>query len=318
MMRRGVMQKYRILFVFVGICILLSVLTPVFLSVNNIINVIRQVSINGILAAGMTMVIISGGIDLSVGSVAAICGAIVAGTQLKLGLVPAMLLSVATGALLGLINGLVITKGKVAPFVATLGMTTVARGLTLIYTGGRPIYNLTDAFRVLGAGYVGPIPVPVLILALVIAVVHFVMSSTVFGREVYALGGNEEAARYSGINVERRRMLVYISMGLLSAVTGIVLTSRLGSADPTAGVGFETDAIAAVVIGGTSMSGGEGSVIGSLIGALIIGVMNNGLNLLNVSPYYQQIFKGLIVVLAVLMDSASRRKRQAAALKVGR
>ncbi|HOB41852.1 MAG TPA: ribose ABC transporter permease [Bacillota bacterium] len=317
-MRRGVMQKYRILFVFVGICILLSVLTPVFLSVNNIINVIRQVSINGILAAGMTMVIISGGIDLSVGSVAAICGAIVAGTQLKLGLAPAMLLSVATGALLGLINGLVITKGKVAPFVATLGMTTVARGLTLIYTGGRPIYNLTDAFRVLGAGYVGPIPVPVLILALVIAVVHFVMSSTVFGREVYALGGNEEAARYSGINVERRRMLVYISMGLLSAVTGIVLTSRLGSADPTAGVGFETDAIAAVVIGGTSMSGGEGSVIGSLIGALIIGVMNNGLNLLNVSPYYQQIFKGLIVVLAVLMDSASRRKRQAAALKVGR
>ena len=312
------MQKYRILFVFVGICILLSVLTPVFLSVNNIINVIRQVSINGILAAGMTMVIISGGIDLSVGSVAAICGAIVAGTQLKLGLVPAMLLSVATGALLGLINGLVITKGKVAPFVATLGMTTVARGLTLIYTGGRPIYNLTDAFRVLGAGYVGPIPVPVIILALVIAVVHFVMSSTVFGREVYALGGNEEAARYSGINVERRRMLVYISMGLLSAVTGIVLTSRLGSADPTAGVGFETDAIAAVVIGGTSMSGGEGSVIGSLIGALIIGVMNNGLNLLNVSPYYQQIFKGLIVVLAVLMDSASRRKRQAAALKVGR
>lgn len=317
-MRRGVMQKYRILFVFAGICILLSVLTPVFLSVNNIINVIRQVSINGILAAGMTMVIISGGIDLSVGSVAAICGAIVAGTQLKLGLAPAMLLSVATGALLGLINGLVITKGKVAPFVATLGMTTVARGLTLIYTGGRPIYNLTDAFRVLGAGYVGPIPVPVLILALVIAVVHFVMSSTVFGREVYALGGNEEAARYSGINVERRRMLVYISMGLLSAVTGIVLTSRLGSADPTAGVGFETDAIAAVVIGGTSMSGGEGSVIGSLIGALIIGVMNNGLNLLNVSPYYQQIFKGLIVVLAVLMDSASRRKRQAAALKVGR
>jgi ribose transport system permease protein len=312
------MQKYRILFVFVGICILLSVLTPVFLSVNNIINVIRQVSINGILAAGMTMVIISGGIDLSVGSVAAICGAIVAGTQLKLGLAPAMLLSVATGALLGLINGLVITKGKVAPFVATLGMTTVARGLTLIYTGGRPIYNLTDAFRVLGAGYVGPIPVPVIILALVIAVVHFVMSSTVFGREVYALGGNEEAARYSGINVERRRMLVYISMGLLSAVTGIVLTSRLGSADPTAGVGFETDAIAAVVIGGTSMSGGEGSVIGSLIGALIIGVMNNGLNLLNVSPYYQQIFKGLIVVLAVLMDSASRRKRQAAALKVGR
>jgi ribose transport system permease protein len=312
------MQKYRILFVFVGICILLSVLTPVFLSVNNIINVIRQVSINGILAAGMTMVIISGGIDLSVGSVAAICGAIVAGTQLKLGLAPAMLLSVATGALLGLINGLVITKGKVAPFVATLGMTTVARGLTLIYTGGRPIYNLTDAFRVLGAGYVGPIPVPVLILALVIAVVHFVMSSTVFGREVYALGGNEEAARYSGINVERRRMMVYISMGLLSAVTGIVLTSRLGSADPTAGVGFETDAIAAVVIGGTSMSGGEGSVIGSLIGALIIGVMNNGLNLLNVSPYYQQIFKGLIVVLAVLMDSASRRKRQAAALKVGR
>jgi ribose transport system permease protein len=312
------MQKYRILFVFVGICILLSVLTPVFLSVNNIINVIRQVSINGILAAGMTMVIISGGIDLSVGSVAAICGAIVAGTQLKLGLAPAMLLSVATGALLGLINGLVITKGKVAPFVATLGMTTVARGLTLIYTGGRPIYNLTDAFRVLGAGYVGPIPVPVIILALVIAVVHFVMSSTVFGREVYALGGNEEAARYSGINVERRRMMVYISMGLLSAVTGIVLTSRLGSADPTAGVGFETDAIAAVVIGGTSMSGGEGSVIGSLIGALIIGVMNNGLNLLNVSPYYQQIFKGLIVVLAVLMDSASRRKRQAAALKVGR
>lgn len=309
------MQKYRILFVFIGICILLSVLTPVFLTVNNIINVIRQVSINGILASGMTIVIISGGIDLSVGSVAAICGAIAAGTQLKLGLGPAILLSLAAGACLGLVNGLVITKGKVAPFVATLGMTTVARGLTLMYTGGRPIYGLTDAFRVFGAGYIGPIPVPVVILAITIAVVHFLMSSTVFGREVYALGGNEEAARYSGINVERRRALVYIVMGFLAAVTGVVLTSRLGSADPTAGVGFETDAIAAVVIGGTSMSGGEGSVIGSLIGSLIIGVMNNGLNLLNVSPYYQQIFKGLIVVLAVLMDATSRRKRQAAASK---
>jgi ribose/xylose/arabinose/galactoside ABC-type transport system permease subunit len=310
-MKKTFFQKYGILIIFLLLCLVLSFLSPVFLSIPNLINVVRQISINGILAIGMTLVILTGGIDLSVGSQVALTGAIVAGLQAHgQGAFLAVIVGLLLGAFLGCINGLIITKGGLPPFIVTLGMLTAARGLTLIYTGGRPIYDLSKAFNFIGAGYLGSIPIPVIILTLVLLVSHFVLKYTIFGREVYAVGGNPEASVYSGINKEKRLVQVYTIMGFLSGLTGIVLTSRLGSADPTAGVGFELDAITAVVIGGTSMFGGEGAVTGTLIGALIIGVINNGLNLLNVSSYYQQVVKGVIVVGAVLMDNYARKKQQ--------
>ena len=310
-MKKTFFQKYGILIIFLLLCLVLSFLSPVFLSIPNLINVVRQISINGILAIGMTLVILTGGIDLSVGSQVALTGAIVAGLQANgQGAFLAVIVGLLLGAFLGCVNGLIITKGGLPPFIVTLGMLTAARGLTLIYTGGRPIYDLSKAFNLIGAGYLGSIPIPVIILALVLLISHFVLKYTIFGREVYAVGGNPEASVYSGINKEKRLVQVYTIMGFLSGLTGIVLTSRLGSADPTAGVGFELDAITAVVIGGTSMFGGEGAVTGTLIGALIIGVINNGLNLLNVSSYYQQVVKGVIVVGAVLMDNYARKKQQ--------
>ena len=310
-MKKTFFQKYGILIIFLLLCLVLSFLSPVFLSIPNLINVVRQISINGILAIGMTLVILTGGIDLSVGSQVALTGAIVAGLQAHgQGAFLAVIVGLLLGAFLGCINGLIITKGGLPPFIVTLGMLTAARGLTLIYTGGRPIYDLSKAFNFIGAGYLGSIPIPVIILTLVLLVSHFVLKYTIFGREVYAVGGNPEASVYSGINKEKRLVQVYTIMGFLSGLTGIVLTSRLGSADPTAGVGFELDAITAVVIGGTSMFGGEGAVTGTLIGALIIWVINNGLNLLNVSSYYQQVVKGVIVVGAVLMDNYARKKQQ--------
>ena len=310
-MKKTFFQKYGILIIFLLLCLVLSFLSPVFLSIPNLINVVRQISINGIFAIGMTLVILTGGIDLSVGSQVALTGAIVAGLQAHgQGAFLAVIVGLLLGAFLGCINGLIITKGGLPPFIVTLGMLTAARGLTLIYTGGRPIYDLSKAFNFIGAGYLGSIPIPVIILTLVLLVSHFVLKYTIFGREVYAVGGNPEASVYSGINKEKRLVQVYTIMGFLSGLTGIVLTSRLGSADPTAGVGFELDAITAVVIGGTSMFGGEGAVTGTLIGALIIGVINNGLNLLNVSSYYQQVVKGVIVVGAVLMDNYARKKQQ--------
>ncbi len=310
-MEKSFLQKYGIVLVLLFICAVLSFLSPVFLTAPNLINVIRQISINGILAIGMTFIIITGGIDLSVGSQVALTGAVAAGL-LSSGssIVLAIVVGLAAGALIGFVNGMIITRGGVPPFIVTLGMLTAARGFTLIYTGGRPIYNLGSAFRFFGAGYVGSVPVPVIILGIILVVSHFMAKHTVFGREVYAVGGNPEAAVYSGVNKNKRLVQVYTLMGFLSAITGIVLTSRLGSADPTAGTGFELDAIAAVVIGGTSMFGGEGAVTGTMIGALIIGVINNGLNLLNVSSYYQQVIKGVIVVGAVLMDGYARNRQK--------
>ncbi|NLJ75299.1 MAG: ribose ABC transporter permease [Firmicutes bacterium] len=309
-MEKSFLQKYGILLVLLLICAVLSFLSPVFLTASNLINVIRQISINGILAIGMTFIILTGGIDLSVGSQVALTGAVTAGllsSGVNLGI--AVVAGLFIGGLIGFVNGTIITKGGVPPFIVTLGMLTAARGLTLIYTGGRPIYNLGTSFRFFGAGYMGGIPVPVIILGIILIVSHLTAKHTVFGREVYAVGGNPEAAVYSGVNKNKRLVQVYTLMGFLSAITGIVLTSRLGSADPTAGSGFELDAIAAVVIGGTSMFGGEGAISGTLVGALIIGVINNGLNLLNVSSYYQQVIKGVIVVGAVLMDGYARNKQ---------
>ena len=271
---------------------------------------LRQVSINALIAFGMTFVILTGGIDLSVGSILALTGAVTAGLMAS-GMDPilAMFLGLLLGAILGAINGVIIAKGKVAPFIATFATMTIYRGLTLVYTEGKPISGLGDsqAFQLLGKGYFFGIPVPVITMAIAFAVLYFILKKTTFGRRVYAVGGNEEASRLSGISVDRIKIYVYSLTGALAALSALILTSRLNSAQPTAGNMFELDAIAAVVLGGTSLTGGRGWIVGTVIGALIIGVLNNGLNLIGVSSFFQQVVKGAVILIAVLLD----RKKEA-------
>jgi ribose/xylose/arabinose/galactoside ABC-type transport system permease subunit len=285
------------------LCIVLAMLSDRFLTINNLLNVTRQVSINAIISAGMTLVILTGGIDLSVGSVLALTGSITAGMLYGgQAIFTAVLVGMAIGLALGIFNGLLITRGNIPPFIATLGTLTVARGLTLVYTEGRPITGMAETFRFLGGGYLGGIPVPVIIMALIFVTVYIILKKTRLGRYIYAIGGNEEAARLSGINTKQILISVYALSGVLAGFSGIIMASRLNSAQPTAGAGFELDAIAAVVLGGTSLSGGVGTIGGTLIGALIIGILDNGLNLLNVSSFYQQVAKGIVILLAVFLD----------------
>ncbi|WP_281250354.1 ABC transporter permease subunit [Virgibacillus siamensis] len=288
--------------------IVLSFLSDNFLTLDNIFNLLRQISINALIAFGMTFVILTAGIDLSVGSLLALGSALTAG-MLTSGMDPmlAVLLGLLIGLGLGAINGLIITKGKVAPFIATLATMTIFRGATLVYTDGRPITGLSDsfAFQMIGGGYVFGIPFPVILMVIIFLVLMFILQKTVFGRQVYAIGGNEEASILSGIKADRVKIWVYALTGMLSVLAGIILTSRLNSAQPTAGMMYELDAIAAVVIGGTSLMGGRGRIFGTLVGALIIGVIDNGLNLMNVSSFYQQIVKGGVILLAVLLDRKS-------------
>ncbi|MBX9347285.1 ABC transporter permease [Chromobacterium piscinae] len=288
----------------------LSVMSPDFLTVNNLLNVMRQVSINALIAFGMTLVILLGGIDLSVGSILALSSVLTA-TLLQAGVDPmlATLLGILAGAAMGLFNGLVISKGKVAPFIATLATMTILRGLALVFSNGSPITGFdSELFSMLGGGYIaGLVPVPVVWMLILFAGFWFLLKKTVFGRHLYATGGNEEAARLSGVKVDRVKLWVYTASGAMSAMAGVVLTSRLNSAQPTAGTGYELDAIAAVVLGGTSLSGGRGWIFGTLIGALLIGVLNNGLNLLGVSSFYQQVIKGAVILLAVLLDRSNKK-----------
>ncbi len=303
----NLLRRYGIVLAFVLLLIVLSFLSDSFLTLSNLLNVTRQVSINAILAAGMTFVILTGGIDLSVGSVLAVSGAMMAGL-LSTGkdLLVGIAGGITVGVLLGLMNGLVITKGKVQPFIATLAMLTIARGATLVYTDGRPITGLPDRFVWLGAGELLRVPMPIFIMGATFLISYVLLTQTVLGRYVYAIGGNEEAARLSGVNVTFYKTVVYVIGGLFSAISAVILTARLNSAQPTAGSGFELDAIAAVVLGGTTLAGGEGSIGGTLLGALIIGVLNNGLNLLNVSSFYQLVVKGIVILLAVLLDRRLR------------
>ncbi|API91599.1 ribose ABC transporter permease [Virgibacillus sp. 19R1-5] len=291
------------------ITIVLGVMSENFFTLNNIFNLLRQVSVNALIAFGMTFVILTAGIDLSVGSTLALGSALTAGL-LASGMDPflAVCIGLLIGLILGAVNGLIIAKGKVAPFIATLATMTIFRGATLVYTDGKPITGLSDsfAFEMIGKGYVFGIPFPVIVMIVVFFSLFFVLRSTVFGRQVYAIGGNEEASKLSGIRADRVKIGVYSLTGMLSVLAGIIITSRLDSAQPTAGAMYELDAIAAVVIGGTSLSGGRGRIFGTLIGALIIGVIDNGLNLLNVSSFYQQIVKGLVILLAVLLDRKSK------------
>lgn len=293
-----------ILLVFFLICIVLSFLSPVFFSVNNIMNIFRQTSIYGILAVGMTFVILTGGIDLSVGSILALSGIVCAGMMKNndTGIFLSALAAIAIGGGLGLVNGLIITIGKITPFVVTLGMMTIARGLTLIYSNGYPISGFSSAFRQLGGGYALGIPIPVIIFLATVALAWFLLNHTRLGRYTYAIGGNEETVKLSGINVGFYKTMAYVLVGIAAGISALILTSRLNSAEAIAGQGYELDVIAAVVVGGTSLSGGRGSIIGTLIGALLIGVINNGMNLLGISPYFQLVVKGIIIIGAVILD----------------
>ena len=304
------LQKLGPLIALVIMSVVLATLSVNFITVGNLLNVLRQVSINALIAFGMTFVILLGGIDLSVGSVLALSGALMAG-MMGGGMSPvaATIVALAAGAAMGLVNGLIVTKGKVAPFIATLGTMTLYRGLTMVYTNGSPMTGFkSDFISMLGSGYAfGIVPIPVVITLILFGALWFVLKKTVFGRHVYAVGGNPEASKISGVKVDRVQLWVYSLSGLMAALAGAILTSRLNSAQPTAGAGYELDAIAAVVIGGTSLAGGRGWLIGTLIGAVLLGVLNNGLNLLGVSSFYQQVIKGIIILLAVLIDRAGKK-----------
>lgn len=316
----GQLKRFQSLLALVLMVLALSLSTDKFLTVDNSLNVLRQICANLCLSIGMTIIILSGGIDLSVGAVLALSGAVAAGL-LKNGFsIPgtdifvevttwgAVLCGLGMGTLLGWFNGLAITRFKLPPFVATLGMLSIARGLTMLWTGGFPITRLGDGFGYMGTGHLLGMPVPVLISAVLVVVFIILMTRTRFGRHVYAVGGNERAATLSGLNVNRIKLLVYTLGGTLCGVAGLLVTARLDSATPNAGLGYELDSIAAVVIGGTSLNGGRGTILGTVLGCLIIGVLNNGLVLLEVSPFWQQVIKGFVILVAVGLDRMGSRK----------
>jgi ribose transport system permease protein len=287
-----------------ALSVALTVATPHFLTLSNLMNVLEQTSINAVIAVGMTFVILSGGIDLSVGSILALAGILLAlALQQDFSLPVALAVALGVGGACGLLNGLLVTRGRLPPFIATLGMMSVARGAALLLTEGRPVSGFEAGFRSLATGRFLLVPAPVVVAALVYLLAHVILRRTLLGRFVYAIGGNEEAARFSGVSIRLHKALVYVISGLASAVAAALLTARLNSAQPIAGVMYELDAIAAVVIGGTSLRGGVGGVGGTLVGALIMGVLRNGLNLLGISSFLQQVVIGLVIVGAVLLDA---------------
>lgn len=306
------MADYGVLVVLAVLVVAMALATPHFLTAGNLVNVLRQVSINAIIACGMTIVIITAGIDLSVGSLVALasCLAMITITRTESDLL-GLAAAIAAGGLAGALNGALIAWARVPPFIMTLSTLTIFSGIALISTGGAPIIRFQGDFRWFGQGLIHGVPVPVLITAAIALTMHVVLSRTAFGASIYAVGGNEEAARLSGINVRRVKFLVYVICGLLTGLAAMVLMGRLSSAQPNMGQGFELDAIAAVVLGGTSLMGGRGTIWGALVGALVIGILNNGFNLLSVDPYFQLVAKGLIILAAVLIDDRLRRGFQA-------
>lgn len=300
------MSELTTLIALVGLMIVITIINPSFLTTNNLLNLLLQVTANGFIAFGMTFVILTGGIDLSVGSSLALSSALAAGL-IGGGLpVPvAIVLAICLGGLFGMLNGLLIAYGKLAPFIVTLATMTIFRGATLVYTNGNPVTKgISDSFlfQFLGQGYIVGIPFPVILMFLVFVILAILLHKTAFGKAVYALGGNEKAAYISGIKLNKVKIIIYTISGMMASLSGLIITSRLSSAQPTAGASYEMDAIAAVVLGGTSLSGGKGRIWGTLIGALIIGVLNNGLNIIGVSAFWQQVVKGIVILIAVLLD----------------
>lgn len=293
----------------IALIILMAVITIInsnFLTANNLLNLLLQVTSNALIAFGMTFVILTGGIDLSVGSILALSSALTAGLLGSgMPVTLAILISLILGCILGMMNGLLISYGKLAPFIVTLATMTIFRGATLVCTNGNPITKgLSDTFlfQFLGQGYIVGIPFPVIIMFIVFIVLYVLLHKTAFGKSVYAIGGNEKAAYISGVKLNKVKIIIYSISGMMASISGLIITSRLSSAQPTAGASYEMDAIAAVVLGGTSLSGGKGRILGTLIGALIIGVLNNGLNIIGVSAFWQQVVKGVVILIAVLID----------------
>jgi ribose/xylose/arabinose/galactoside ABC-type transport system permease subunit len=317
--------RYGALIFLIILCVIFAILEPAFLSTRNIFNVIRQVSIYGMLAIGMTFVILTGGIDLSIGSVLALAGLVAAavekgstgllgagaGEAHGYGLPIAIASAIAVGLTAGALQGLGISQLRVPPFIVTLGGMSIFRGMALVFSKGQPISAFRDEYKFWGQGMIGPVPVPVILFLVFAILAHIVLRYTKYGRYVYAVGGNQEAARLSGLNVKFLILSVYVIMGFFAGLSGFILSSRLNSAEQVAGVGYELTVIAGVVIGGTSLTmGGEGGVFGTVIGVLLIGVLANGLTLMNVSAYYQQIIIGLIIIFAVFFDQVVKRRRR--------
>ena len=320
-----VMSRFGAFVFLIVLCVVFAILEPAFLSPINIFNVLRQVSIYGLLAIGMTFVILTGGIDLSIGSLLALSGLIAAavykgGTNLLaagtagqatgFGLPAAIAAAILVGLTGGLLQGLAVSKLKVQAFIVTLGGLSAFRGLALVFSSGQPISTFPEEYTYWGQGLIGPVPIPVIIFALFAILAAIVLRYARYGRHIYAIGGNQEASRLSGLNVSRLILSVYLITGFFAGISGFLLSSRLNSAEVIAGVGYELTVIAGVVIGGTSLFGGEGTIFGTVVGVLLIGVLNNGLTLINVSPYYQQVIIGLIIVLAVYLDQLAKRRRR--------
>ena len=305
------LSRFSVLFILLGMGLIFALGSEDFLAPNNLLNIALQTSIITIVAIGMTFTILTAGIDLSVGSVMALCGALAAGLAVKSGLGTFGGISVAlmAGVLIGAVNGLLIVRGGMPPFVATLAMMAVARGLTLVYTEGRPIAGIDEAFIFLGNGKILNIPAPIIIMIVIAVIAAIVLRYTRFGLYVYATGGNEETTRLAGISPQKVMMAVYMISGFTAALGGILLTARLWSAQPNAATGWELDAIAAPVLGGTSLFGGVGGIGGTVAGAFIIGILSNGLNLMGISSYYQQVIKGVVFILAVVLDLFTKRKK---------
>jgi len=304
---KDMIRRYGILIGLIGLITGFSVLSERFFTISNMLIVMRQTSIVAFLAVGMSFVILGAGIDLSVGSVLAFSGAVGAGVMQNGGIFFGILAGLALGAALGAFSGIVITKLKIPSFIATLAMMAIARGGTLVYTDGRPITGLPSSFAFLGRGYIGNVPFPIILMLIIFILAYIVLKLTRFGRYVYATGGNINAARASGIKVDNIIISTFAISGFLSGLTGMVLASRLNSAQPTAGMGYELDAIAAVVLGGTNLFGGEGELWGTLVGAFIMGILNNGLNMLNVSSFYQQVAKGIVILIAVTVAQSGKK-----------
>lgn len=306
--------KNKPLMVLLVTTIVISILEPRFLTTGNLMTILRQTSINAVIATGMTFVILVGGIDLSVGSVLGFTGAIAAtmisgGTNIVVVILTVLIL----GTFIGFVNGSLITVGRLQPFIATLGTVTLLRGLLLVFSQGRPIgtgnTEGSELFNAIGRGFFGPIPIPVYLMLFIFIIAYYMLNHTRMGRYIYSTGSNEEATMYSGIKTNRVKLFVYAASGMMASIAGVLITARLGSAQPTAGAGYELDAIAAVVLGGTSMAGGIGTITGTAVGALIIGVLNNALNIMQVSSYYQDVAKGIVILVAVLMDRKKKASR---------
>lgn len=306
---RTVNSKYFILYAVIALIIILTILSDSFLSLHNIINILRQSSMVAIIAVGVFFAIVSGGIDISVGSTVGLAGVIMAKSlvELNLPIFLGIIIGLAVGTFVGLINGLLVAKRNIPPFVATLGTMGAVRGLTYVLTNAYPVSGLPKGIDFIGRGYVGPIPVPIIIMLVVYVLAYIVAEHTRVGRFIFAIGGNEEAAHLSGIKIDKYRIFAYMTSGGLAALSGIILVSRLASGQPNAGLNYEFEAITSAVVGGTSLSGGKGTILGVLFGALFISILLNGMVLLNISSYYQQMLKGIVLILAVMVDVARNK-----------